>query len=161
MLHDLRLVRGSLVAQVARLDRVERELAILARLRPEDSSWSDPVRPARVVRELRMEQYANGSVLVVMDDGKPFVLSPRLAQVFGFLAARAEVVAKDGMPAWMSRDALGALIRTSPGVSVRLPYVNHVVYLLRCALRDAGYDPSLIQTHRREGVRLALRAAHR
>jgi hypothetical protein len=153
LLHDVRLVRTSLEAQVERLDRIECYLELLSGIHT--TGARDPV-----AYNLDIQQRADGSVEFAIDGGDKFSLGPRLAEVFQFLASgdkdRSE---KDALVGWRSRTEIIKFLEESTGKSFRTNYVNNMVHLLKEALRKAGYDRGMIQTHRQKGVRLALSAA--
>ena len=158
LLHDVRLVRNALEAQVDRLDRLEYEIKALPSL---SSAGAQPYREwgsTPVARNLMTEPQPDGSVRFAIDGGKSFLLPPRLAEVFQFLASgEKDRPDKDPLVGWRSRRDISAAQERLHGRAITRNYVNGMIYLLRKTLRAAGYNPNLIQTHRQKGVRLAYK----
>ena len=154
LLHDVRLVRSALEAQIERLDRMERELTILMGTHPEGAGKdTDPV-----ASNLFINERADGSVEFAIDGGKSFSLGPRLAEVFLFLASGdKERSANRALAGWRSRTEIVAFLEKHSGKRITRNYVNGMVYLLKKALLKAKYDRKLIQSHRQKGVRLAYK----
>ena len=158
MLHEVRLVRSCLDAQIDRLDRLDVDLMALLRGRI-------PVRvgpmlpgPGRVAHNLEIEDRHDGYAVVSIDGGRKFVLAPQLAEVFRFIATGdKERSEKDPLVGWRSRDEVLDLLLELFGRRFPRRYVNNLVHRLRQTLRKAGYDWNLIQTHRQKGVRFAFK----
>jgi hypothetical protein len=159
--HDMRLTRANLSAQIERIDRAELELESLIRSGPpDDGNTRFDSSEFPVVHNLDIKERANGSIVVVIDGGGGnLTLPPSLAGVFQFLAsAEKERGGNDPLIGWRSRSVIKEFLEKQVvGKPYRLSFVNNVVFQLRNALRKAGYDRALIQTHRRKGVRLAYK----
>ena len=156
LVHEVRLVRSRLEAQIDRLDRIERELVALM-------GSGMPARRAEsgvglVAHNLEMQPRADGSALVAIDGGRRFVLAPQLAEVFRFLATGdKDRSGSDALVGWRSREEILLFLHETARKDYLPRYVNNLVYRLKTALRKAGYDCSLIQTHRHKGVRVAFK----
>lgn len=161
-LHELRLVRSCLERQTERLDRLERELAALLGGCRVNAGLYLASDPSHVAHNLEIEPRANGTVVVAIDGGRKFVLARQLADFFQFIATgdrdRNE---KDPLIGWRSRTEILAFLADSAGRSFKPRYINNLVYRLKRALQKAGYDHSLIQTHRQKGVRFAFKRGAR
>jgi hypothetical protein len=158
LLHDVRVAQGSLGAQIERLERIEREMLVLMGSCPPTSGG--PIGPGTVsvAYNLDMRSRPDGSVVVSIDGGGRFSLAARLAEVFRFLASGdKQRGGNDDLVGWRSREEINKFLNESAGKILRASYVNNLVYLLKKALCKAGYDRSLIQTHRQKGIRLALK----
>jgi len=158
-LHDLRLLRNCLEAQIERLDRMELEMDALMSLHGAGSSASTVAPGAQpVALNLHIQPQPDGSARFVIDGGTSFSLAPRLAEVFQFLASGdKDRSAEDGLVGWRSRREIVLFLEKSTGKAFTTRYLNGMVYLLKKALREAGYDGRLIQTHRQKGIRLAYK----
>ena len=155
-LHDLRLVRSALEAQIERLDRLEFEMDNLMSFDGRDAGTPGPPGTQPVALTLEIQPQPDGSARIVIDGGSSLLLSPRLADVFQFLASsEKDRTAKDGLVGWRSRMEIVLFLEKHAGKAFTTRYLNGMVYLLKKALREAGYDARLIQTHRQKGVRLA------
>ena len=156
-LHDLRLVRNCLEAQIERLDRMEVEMdALLRRCGVGASTLAPGAQP--VALNLDIQPQPDGSARFVIDGGASFSLAPRLSEVFLFLASGdKDRSAKDGLVGWRSRREIILLLEKNTGKAFTTRYLNGIVYLLKKALREAGYDARLIQTHRQKGIRFAYK----
>jgi len=162
LLHEVRVVRSGLEAQIERLDRMERDLSVLAGTRPDPDGAHIVHFTSQVACNLLTRQNADGSVVVVIDGGAPFSLGPRLAEVFEFIAtAEKDRDGNDALVGWRSRAEVLQLLGGSQGRPFHPRYVNNIVHLLKEALRKAGYDRNLIQTNRQRGIRLALKRGQR
>jgi len=158
LLHEVRLIEGSLETQLARLERIERDLVFLSGRGPYGIrrplvSDADPV-----AYNLDIQPRPDGSAEVAIDSGKKFSLGQQLAETFQFLALGGkDRSGNDALVGWRSRAELLNFLEQSAGRTLRACYVNHIVHLLKKALLKAGYDQNLIQTHRKKGVRLAFK----
>jgi hypothetical protein len=95
---------------------------------------------------------------VAIRGGRKFSLGPKLAEVFKFIATgEKDGAGEDPLVGWRSRTEILKFLKDSTGEEFRKQYVNNMVHLLKKALRKAGYDHSLIQTHRQKGIRFALK----
>jgi len=139
LLHDLRLVRNALEAQIERIDRLEYEIKALVRGSGAGAGPFGGSTP--VAHNLMIDSQPDGSVRFAIDGGKSFTLPPRLAEVFLFLASGEKGASDDdALVGWRSRTEISAFQGGR-----------------RKALRTALYNPKLIQTHRQKGVRLAYK----
>jgi hypothetical protein len=158
MLHEVRLVRACLGSQIDRLDRMELYLTTMQGGRIATGSGQPAPAPERVAHNLEIGFRHDGFGVVSIDGGRKFVLAPQLAEVFRFIATgdrgRSE---KDPLVGWRSRDEIREFLADSEGRSYTQRYVNNLVHRLRQALRQAGYDLNLIQSHRQKGVRFAFK----
>jgi hypothetical protein len=155
LMHDVRLIRSALEAQIERLECDERELQILLRAGAGStiSSGADPV-----ANNLLIKEHADGAVEFAIDGGKSFTLGPRLAELFLFLASGDKGRGgADALAGWRSRTEIVAFLEKHSGKRITRNYVNGMVYLLKKALLKAQYDRNLIQSHRQKGVRLAYK----
>jgi hypothetical protein len=158
LLHEVRLIRSALEAQIERLDRIERDLVFLSGIRTTGAGNLPPSGTGPVAYNLDMKQRADGSVELVIDGGDRFSLGPRLAEVFQFLASGdKDRSGKDPLAGWRSRTEIIEFLEKHTGKRFSKNYVNGMVYLLKKALTKARYDRGLIQTHRQKGVRLAYK----
>jgi hypothetical protein len=162
LLHEVRIVRSGLEAQIERLDRMERDLAVLAGTHPDQIGTHIVHVPGQVAYNMDTRQNADGSVVVAIDGGTPFSLGPRLAEVFQFIAtAEKDRDGQDALVGWRTRAEILKLLGGPQGRPFHPRYVNNIVHLLKEALRKAGYDRNLIQTNRLRGIRLALKRGQR
>jgi hypothetical protein len=158
LVHDVRVTRANLAAQMTRLDRIEYDLVSLLQACAPFEIKGAGGGSTRVAHNLDMRHRADGSVEVAIDGGGKILLGPRLAEVFQFLATGSkDLSGKDPLVAWRSRDEIVKFLQAGAGKPFRKEYVNNMVHLLKEALRKAGYDRSLIQTHRQKGIRLAYK----
>ena len=158
LLHDLRLVRNALEAQIERIDRLEYEIKALVRGSGAGAGPFGGWGSTPVAHNLMIDSQPDGSVRFAIDGGKSFTLPPRLAEVFLFLASGEKGASDDdALVGWRSRTEISAFQGGRRGRAITRNYVNGMVYLLRKALRTALYNPKLIQTHRQKGVRLAYK----
>ncbi len=158
MLYEVRRVRANLGAQIDRLDRMELDLTTMRGGRIAIASGQPPPAPERVAHNLEIEVRHDGYGVVSIDGGRKFVLAPQLAEVFRFIAtgdrSRSE---KDPLVGWRTRDEIREFLADTEGRSYPRRYVNNLVHRLRQALRKAGYDLNLVQSHRQKGVRFAFK----
>ncbi|MGO8757451.1 MAG: hypothetical protein ACLQG3_04935 [Terracidiphilus sp.] len=160
LLHDTRLLRSALEAQVVRLERIELDLVTLQRALFSASGHKPPAPGVgqEVAYNLRVDPRPNGSSAFSIDGGAEFTLPPRLAEVFQFIASgEKDSAGDDPLVGWRNRPDIKAFLEQRTGKSVSAGYVNSLVNLLRNSLGGAGYERGLIQTHGRLGVRLALK----
>lgn len=158
-LHDLRLVRSALEAQIDRLDRLELEMGRLTSLDGRDAGALAP-GALSVALNLEIQPQPDGSARIVIDGGANLLLAPRLADVFQFLASsEKDRTAKDGLMEWRSRMEVVRFLEKHAGKAFTTRYLNGMVYLLKKALREAGYDARLIQSHRQKGLRFAYQGS--
>lgn len=161
-IHEVRLVRGCLEGQIERLDRLERELVALLDSRAGGVEKQFILDQGHVAHNLHLRPCSDGSLEISIDGGSKLALGPRLAEVFQLLASgNKDSSGKDPLVGWRSRAEISKFLQGAMGRSTRASYVNNLVHLLRKALRSAGYDRSLIQTHRQKGVRFALKGGDR
>jgi hypothetical protein len=159
LVHDVRVTRANLAAQMARLDRIEFDLVSLLQACAPFEVKGCVSGPVSVAHNLAVWRRSDGSVEVSIDGGAKFSLGPRLADVFLFLASGGkDTSGKDPLVAWRSREDILRFLQDGSSRSFRRSYVNNMVHLLKEALRKAGYDRSLIQTHRGKGIRLAFKS---
>lgn len=158
LLQEVRLIRKCLEAQIERLDRAEYELSVLVKTLGADARNPVAFDKGPVAHNLDVQQHPDGSIEFAIDGGDRFSLGPRLAEVFQFLASGdRDRSGKDALVGWRSRTEIIEFLEASTGKRFTRNYVNSMVYLLKKALRDAGYDHKLIQTHRQKGIRLAYK----
>ena len=158
-LHDLRLVRSALEAQIDRLDRLELEMDRLASLDGRDAGALAP-GATPVALYLEIHPQPDGSARIIIDGGAKLLLAPRLADVFHYLASsEKDHTAKDGLPEWRSRMEIVRFLEKHAGKAFTTRYLNGMIYLLKKALHEAGYDARLIQSHRQKGVRFAYQGS--
>jgi hypothetical protein len=161
-LHELRLIRNCLEGQVARLDRLERELAALLGGSTVAAGIRLTAEPSHVAHNLEIEQRVDGSAIVSIDGGRRFTLAPQLAEVFRFISSgEKDRGGKDPLVGWRSRSEILDFLADSYSRSFNQRYINNLVHRLKHALQQAGYDCGLIQTHRRKGVRFAFKRGAR
>jgi hypothetical protein len=159
IMRELRLVRSCLDAQADKVDFAIRDLVFIAGLA--SSGGGVPLEPSAepVAYNLRAFERTDGKVDFVIDGGKMFTLAPQPAEVFQFLASgEKDRGGKDVLVGWRSKSEVLKLLEASGGKSVRPSYVNNIMTRLRKALRAAGYDRGLIQSHRQKGYRLAFKS---
>ena len=119
--------------------------------RAQDSELVGPVAQSLVVKA-RPDDSADFQI----DGGHTFRLSPRPAELLAYLAS-SEGSTEDALMPWRSRESIVKWLEKRTGKPMRRQYVNNLVCLLRTAFRKAGLDPDLLQTHKRKGIRLALK----
>ena len=157
LLHEVRLIRSSLEAQIARLDRIECELKVLSGVCSSSTSKPFACGPGVVAYNLHKHELPDGSVEFSIDGGKKFSLGPRLAGVFQFLYS-GDNPSGDELVGWRSRkEIIKFLADSTDGKSFPSSYPNNMVNKLRDALQNAGYRRDLIQTHDQKGIRLAYK----
>jgi hypothetical protein len=157
-LHEIRLLRNCLEGKIERLDRMERELAALISGCADSTDCGLLDGFGQVAHNLEMQPRADGSAVVSIDGGRKFILAQQLAEVFQFIATgEKDRSGKDPLVGWRSRAEILDFLADSAGRSFYSRYINNLVHRLKCALRTAGYDHNLIQTHRQKGVRFAFK----
>jgi len=156
--HELRLALGILDSLTAKIESIEHRLAMLEAPGIGSGGYSPTPPPVRVAHNLEIQPRPDGSAEMTIDSGRKLSLGPRLAEVFQFLASGEKSGAgADPLVGWRSRPEILKFLSDSTGEEFRKSYVNNMVHLLRKALRKAGYDRGLIQTHRQKGIRFALK----
>lgn len=155
-LHDLRLIRNCLDAQIERIDRIEREIeTVLAGLDAGAISGAGPGSDP-VALHLFSRSHSDGSVDYAIDGGKEFSLTPRLAELFQFIASGdKEHDAPDALVSWRTKHEVKSHLESTSRLTISFRNINQMVLRLRRVLETSGYDPMLIQTHRQKGLRLA------
>jgi len=159
-LKEVRSMRAALERQVGRLERMEKELTIVL-------AWMlGPAPPPGLRRvgtaygqtaySLSARRLPDDSGEFQIDGGGVFHLAPRLADVLLFLA-RSSGPSEDELVPWKARSEVLESLEGKAKKRLRRQYVNNLINLLKLALAEAGQDPRLIQTHRRKGVRFALK----
>ena len=108
------------------------------------------------VPSLEMVRHADGSLEVSVNGRRSFRLPPLLAMLLCILVAPG-ATADDGLMGWRSKAEVAAALGKQAERAVSPRDVTRVVHRLRTAFHDAGENWFLIQTHRRLGVRFALR----
>ncbi len=157
-MRELRIIEGALDSLLDRIDRLKRKLLVIMPDPGPDTKNPEEVDMDPVAYNLDIRRRPNGSIQFVIDSGKPFSLPPRLAEVLQYLAAGAkDSSGQDALVGWRSRTDIIGHLEKRAGKPFRRAYINQMVYLLKCALRDAEYDEGLIQTHPVKGVRLAYK----
>lgn len=160
------IMKNSLDVQAKRIDSIERELKKVI-----EAYLNGVARPPELggynTQEFAMDPVAHNliaqprhddSLEVTIDDGETFSVPRRLAQVFSLIVSGGkDPTGKDPLVGWRSRTEIVAFLEKNTGKRFSKRYINQMIYLLKCALREAGYNPKLIQTHRQKGVRLALK----
>jgi len=107
--------------------------------------------------DLALHRVADGSWLARVDAGKEFPLPPILGELLAVLAWDSGV-STDALVGWKRVDELGELLAKRTGQALSRHAVTQNVYRLRQALFERGnVNPHLVQTHRRYGLRFALR----
>ena len=180
VMHNLVLLRNSLDAQsdrveslrktldtqTAQLDAVERELKKILKAgqkpvpgSPVPRDHGAPVLAPGLVADTLMTQPGHGNSLqVAINGGKTFTLPARLAQVFSLIASGEKGRnAQDELIGWRSRTEIIEWLAEHKVKRISRKYLAQIVYLLKQALMAAGYDPRLIQSDRRKGIRLAYK----
>jgi hypothetical protein len=155
---ELRAVRAALERQVDRIDRMEQDLSVVieaARAAGEPINFST-LGHMPVAHSLNYRRNADDSAEFQIDGGGYFYLPPRLSQVLLFLAS-APKAGEDALVTWRSREDLVEFLQRQIGREIPTRYVNNIVHLLKNAFQKVGLDRRLIQTHKRKGVRLALK----
>ena len=156
-LHELRLMRSCLDAQMGRICRLERELVIL--IRASDTSENRVIAGEDPIAcNLAIHWRSDGYAAISIDGGAKFLLPPQLAVVFALISAdKTASRGRDPLVSWHSREEIAGHLSRHLHRPVAVSYVNNLVHRLRKALRQAGYDTKLIQTHRLKGVRFAYK----
>jgi len=107
--------------------------------------------------ELVLRRVADGSWLTRVDAGKEFPLPPILGELLAVLAWDSGV-STDALVGWKTVEELGELLAKRTGQVLSRHAVTQNVYRLRQVLFERGnVNPHLVQTHRRYGLRFALR----
>lgn len=159
LLRDTRLIRGNLLAQIERIDRIEMELTVLISAAIGDERLHARIgeRPGSMIHHLAIQHNPNDSLEIEINSRPPFHLSPRLAGIFLLLAGSNKT--SDGALAprsWYSRSEILCFLERSMRGRIRPQYINNLVHSLRRALSAAGHDPALVQSHKEKGVCLAF-----
>lgn len=137
---------------------VSEQLEALARILDISLDAStNPPEPAAPFEAGYLEICRNpdGSAEIWLDDNMPFHLPRSLTEFLEHLASAK--IAPDGLPAWISRLALREWLECETGRPHDSKQVNHLVYMLRKRIREAGVKRHVIHTDPRRGVRFALR----
>ena len=161
---ELRQVLGSLEGVIGKIEQIEEALKLLEKASTGCAGISILTGASRLAYNLEILPRADGSgsVEFSIDGRSKFSLGPRLAEVFQFIASGdKDRSSADPLVGWRSRSEIIGFLQNSTGKLFRKSYVNNMVHLLRDALRTAGYDRNLIQTHKEKGVRLALKRGGR
>ncbi len=159
ILHDARLTRTSLEAQVARLDQIELDLVTLARICSMMSGSLPSVAGMTggvTVHSMEILERPDGYFLVSINNGAgKLILPPTPGAVFEWLASTAVNRTEDESDAgWKSRIEIKTFLEELSGGVCRRGYVNQVLHLLRARLRLAGYSADVIESNRRKGARV-------
>ncbi|MGP8251898.1 MAG: hypothetical protein ACLQHF_07670 [Terracidiphilus sp.] len=162
---EIRAALGALDAQIDRLGQLERKIQMLIDLCPPQSLGDDAsiiFGADPIAYNMDVDYRSDGYIVVALDGGKRFKLPPQLAEVFLFISsAEKEHDSRDPLVGWRTRADILELVARSARRTFPRRYVNNLVHRLKQALRQAGYNNGLIQTHRRKGVRLAYkRSSH-
>jgi DNA-binding winged helix-turn-helix (wHTH) protein len=154
----IRDVMGTLDDTNDKLGRIEKYLKDLEIFIAAQSDWI-PVPPSSpIANNLSIQPRFDDSLAVSINGGEEFILGPRLAGVFVFLASGdADCGDGDELIAWRSREAILKSLTYFSGNKLRISYVNNLISLLKDKLEEKHYDRKLIQTHRKMGYRLALK----
>jgi hypothetical protein len=160
---ELRQVLTSLEKVVEKIEQVERKLKEL-----ESAGAGGSVGPIGggafgFARNLEILPCPDGSgAFEVSIDGKEgFILGPRLAGFLEFIATGGRDPAGTvPLVGWRSWDELLSL-EDFRGNKLRRPYINSMVNLLRKAFVKKGLHRNLIQSNKKQGVRLALKHSFR
>lgn len=146
-LHDLREVTRSM-RKVLRRELGSRS----PRDRPRIRGHRSEVR----VTSLRFEWHHDGSAAVELDHLVSFRLSAKLARLFYLLASGKPPPGDDLVP-WKSRSELARQLQEWSGEQgpVRIGTFHMNVHRLRKAIREAGGDVDIVETHRKHGARIA------
>ena len=155
---ELRSIRAALERQVERLDRIDHDLSVVIDAgRAAGEAGRLPVLGYMpVAHSLNCRPNPDESAEFQVDGSTYFCLPPRLSQVLLFLAS-APKAPEDALIAWRSREDLVGFLRHQVGRDVPSRYLNNLVHILKNAFQKAGLDRRLIQTHKRKGIRLALK----
>ena len=160
LLAEVRAIRTNQDKQLDRLDRLEKELTMLVYALGGSARYhrraQDPELVGPVARSLVVKARPDDSADFQIDGGHTFRLSPRPAELLAYLAS-SEGSTEDALTPWRSRESIVKWLEKKTGKPMRRQYVNNLVCLLRTAFRKAGLDPDLLQTHKRKGIRLALK----
>lgn len=156
---ELRALLAALDRISARIEQIERELSDFAKALRVDAPLHDPpangADPPVTVSYFGHVWLDNGK-LKVQINGTSFLLAHQVGEVLVFLATGSGKT-DDSLASWRSRQEVAAHLQTKSKTTIRVGYVNTLIDRLRNALRDAGLDQRLIQSNRREGVRLAVK----
>lgn len=150
-------LRRDLDAEIQSLDRVRQKIETLLRLLESRAAISAGLGAKRDVLLLESGENPDGSVTFSINGGKAFSLSPRLAEFFQFITS-AEGVGRGGrVPApWRTKTEVSAYLEILAHRKITSTYINGMVHRIRKVLKNAEYDPRLIQTHRVKGIRFAV-----
>lgn len=134
-------------------------------------AWRDSpgVAPSRLRAEaeagfarLDVSRAADGSASVRIDEGKPFTLPAKLADLLEVLSAGSDPAT--GFPPWRPPLEVAKLLgekRCAPPARAagppRVKTIYELVRRLRTELAGHGVNPYFVQTRRGYGIRLALR----
>jgi hypothetical protein len=99
----------------------------------------------------------DGSAVVRIDEGKPFILPPMLADLLSILCMDVGP-SGDSFVEWKSLDHVAILLAKKTGKDVTKHALTQLVWRLRQVLfQQGGLNPFLLQSHRRKGLRFALK----
>jgi hypothetical protein len=111
-----------------------------------------------IAYNLDLQPRFDDSLAVSINGGTQFVLGRRLAGVFLYIAlGDADCGDGDDLVGWRSREAIMKSLKNFTGRRLRISYVNNLINLLKKKLKKNGYDANLIQSHREQGYRLAVK----
>jgi hypothetical protein len=161
---ELRQVVGALERLIDRIEQLEQEINSLqsaCATRTVDGNCRIPGGAEPTVYAIDVHKLSNGSVEVALDGGRKFKLPPQLAEVFLFIASGGKNPDHhDPLVGWRTRTEILECLTRSSGRTYHRRFVNNLINRLKDVLTGAGYSRGLIQTHRRQGVRLAYRRSH-
>jgi hypothetical protein len=111
-----------------------------------------------IAHNLDIQTRYDDSLAVSINGGTQFILGRRLAGVFLFIAfGDADCGDGEDLVGWRSREAIMKSLKNFAGRRLRISYVNNLINLLKKKLKKYGYDANLIQSHREQGYRFAVR----
>jgi hypothetical protein len=111
-----------------------------------------------IANNLDIQPRFDDSLAISINGGTQFILGRRLAGVFLYIAlGDADCGESDDMVSWRSREDIMKSLKNFAGRRLRISYVNNLINLLKKKLKKNGYDVNLIQSHREQGYRLAIK----
>ena len=109
----------------------------------------------RVGQEPPKWHWEGDTLKVHLDRGEPFSLPFQLGHFFAYLASHANH-AHDELTSWLTRKEIAGYLTKETKHEIPVKRVANLIYRLKQEFECAKLERSLIQTSKRDGVRLVL-----